>query len=452
MAIEIKDFKTPEFLLNETTDTIYNRMTEVDVGAGKKAKDILDVSQGSMFWDVCRPSAIEKARLCQFDLPEIIKSAFPQYALDEDLDRNGETHGVFRKPAAPAEVLLTVTGIPGTFIPAGFRFATPTIGDAPGVEFATNEDTTIPASGVVEVMATATEPGTQGNVPAGAVSLQSQPKDGITSVNNAKAANGGTDIESDDDYRQRILEVMQRNPGSGSKYDYIRWAKEVSGVRDAYCIPEWLGPGTGTVKVLCLGTDGLPASEVVLQRVREHITGPTGKDGLAPVDAIVTIDAPLTLYLNYYAKLFIRDDADTAAIISDFKDEVLKYYTRARTEEVIRHNLIQAIFAGIAGVIDYQSVEIRIRDTVEAYNPDTGYMILKSGYMDIQTGDLIQIDGVDYTIASYTPANKTVEIVDGPAEIADNTVAIRLRDGQGNIALLLDYYPITGDVSVTVVT
>lgn len=450
MTIEIKEYKTPDFLLTETTDTIYNRMTEVDVGAGRKAKDMLDVSQGSMFWDACRPSAIEKASLVQFQLNETIKAGFPQYALGEDLDRHGAAYGVTRKPAAPAEVILTVTGKPGTFIPAGFRFATPTIGDVPGVEFATTVDATIPQSGTIDIPAKAIEAGTKGNVQAGAISLQSQSKDGITSVNNAAAASGGTDIETDDDCRQRILEVMQRNPGSGSKYDYIRWAKEVPGVKDAYCIPEWQGAGTGTVKVLVLGTDGLPASSVMLQRVREHIAGPNGNDGLAPIDAIVTVDAPLILYINYYATLMLKSSADTATIISDFKDAILKYYSRARIEEVIRHNLIAAIFANITGVIDYQTIEMRLRDTAASYNP-AGYMVLATGHPDIQTGDLIQIDGIDYTIASYTASSKTIEITNGPASISNNTVAIRLGDGQGNIALPLDYYPITGDVLITVI-
>jgi uncharacterized phage protein gp47/JayE len=452
LAIEIKDYETPEFLLTETTDTIYNRMTEVDVGAGRKAKDVLDVSQGSMFWDACRPAAIEKASLVQFQLNEVIKAGVPQYALDEDLDRHGAADGVIRKPAAPAEVDLTVTGTQGTYIPAGFRFATPTIGDVPGSEFATTEEATIPESGTILVHARAVEAGSIGNVQAGSISLQSESKDGITSVNNAEDASGGTDIESNEEYQQRILEKRQKNPGSGSKYDYVRWAKEVAGVKDAYCIPEWLGKGTGTVKVLCLGTDGLPAGSVVLQRVRDYITGPNGDDGLAPTDAIVTVDAPLALYINYYATLILKSDADIDTVILDFKTDVLKYYVRAREEKIIRFNLIKSIFTDIAGVTDYQTVEVRIRDTVASYNPETGYMVLTNGHPEIQTGDLIRIDSIDYTIASYTASNKTVEITDGPASIINNTVAVRLGDGQENINLPLDYYPITGDVAITVIT
>lgn len=449
MAIEIKEYKTPDFLLAETTDTIYNRMAEVDIGNGRKAKEVLDVSQGSMFWDACRPSAIEKASLVQYQLNEAIKAAFPQYAIDEDLDMHGVAEGVLRKPAAPAEVVLTVTGTQGTYIPAGFRFATPTIGDVPGVEFATNEDAIIPASGTIDIPAIAVEAGTIGNVPAGTISLQSQPKDGISSVNNAEAASGGADIESNEDYRQRILEKKQRNPGSGSKYDYIRWAKEVSGVGNAYCIPEWMGAGTGTVKVLIVDVNGEPASDVILQRVREHICGPNGDDGLAPIGAIVTVAAPMSLYIRYYATLMLGSDAEITSIVADYKASLLEYYDRARREQVILYNRIAGIMTEIKGVVDYQNIEMWIEDTSESYNPETRAMALTNGHPDISIGDLIKIDGIDYVIASYTVSTKTAEITNGPASISNNTVLIRIGTGQQNINLSIEYYPKTSEVIVT---
>ncbi len=454
MTVPIKDYETPAFLQTETADTIYKRMTEVDVGNGRMAKDILDVSQGSMFWDACRPAALEKEMLIQYQLNEVIKSAFIQYANeDADLDIHGQTHGVPRNPATQANVTIIVTGVYGTFIPGGFRFATPTVGDVPGVEFATLQDATIPEEGTVDIPAQAVEPGSQGEVPAELISLQSQPKEGITSVNNAEKASGGVDEEENDPYRQRILEVTARNPGSGSKYDYIRWAKEVSGVGDAYCIPEWMGPGTGTVKVLVIDTTGEPANEVIVQRVREHICGPNGDDGMAPTDAIVTVAAPIKMLIRYYATLILAADADSASIIADFRTAILQYYERARKEKekVLRYNFVTATMTGVPGVKDYQDITMRLEDTVVSYIPEYERLVLTKGHPDIKAGDLLLIDGTDYAVASYDHLTKTVEFADGPVDIVDDTILIRIGNGRDNISLPLDYYPVTGSVTITAV-
>ena len=66
--------------------------------------------------------------------------------------------------------------------------------------------------------------------------------------------------ETDADYLARILEYIRRPPAGGNQYDYIKWAKEVDGVAQAFCVP--LGQGLGTVDVIILADVDTTLSEI----------------------------------------------------------------------------------------------------------------------------------------------------------------------------------------------
>ena len=97
------------------------------------------------------------------------------------------------------------------------------------------------------------------------VTLQKQPNKNVTSVTNENPIRGGTDEEDDDTYRERILEKLRSAEVSfvGCDADYVRWAKEVSGVGSAVVEAEWKGPGT--VKVVVADPDGSAVGEETLQ-------------------------------------------------------------------------------------------------------------------------------------------------------------------------------------------
>ncbi|NLO90661.1 MAG: hypothetical protein GX410_01540, partial [Elusimicrobia bacterium] len=59
--------------------------------------------------------------------------------------------------------------------------------------------------------------------------------------------------EDDETYRARLLEYIQQDPAGGNNFDYPIWAKEVAGVKAAYCLGGDLAPGgPGTVTVIIL--------------------------------------------------------------------------------------------------------------------------------------------------------------------------------------------------------
>lgn len=76
---------------------------------------------------------------------------------------------------------------------------------------------------------------------------------------------GGALAEAPDSWRARILDRIRKPPAGGNDDDYIRWAKEVPGVVQAWTRRGWLG--RGTVGVLVRNADA-----VLLQKVHDHIT------------------------------------------------------------------------------------------------------------------------------------------------------------------------------------
>ncbi|PKN05563.1 MAG: hypothetical protein CVU74_01150 [Deltaproteobacteria bacterium HGW-Deltaproteobacteria-9] len=76
--------------------------------------------------------------------------------------------------------------------------------------------------------------------------------------------------ETDADYLARILEYIRRPPAGGNQYDYIKWAKEIDGVAQAWCVP--LGQGLGTVDVIILADVDTTGSEIPSSSARIGVT------------------------------------------------------------------------------------------------------------------------------------------------------------------------------------
>jgi uncharacterized phage protein gp47/JayE len=62
---------------------------------------------------------------------------------------------------------------------------------------------------------------------------------------------GGTDQETDDELRLRVLTRIRQPPMGGDADDYVAWALAVPGVTRAWCSPLEMGIGTVTVRVMC---------------------------------------------------------------------------------------------------------------------------------------------------------------------------------------------------------
>lgn len=349
MSIE---FKAPSFLNDQDAETIHKRMME-------ELPPDIDDTEGGFPWDFTKPTALEKAEMLEFHLIETLKIMFPMWAMDYWLDLHARGKGLTRKPANPASGSLIITGVSGTTIPAGFKFAAPAIGDQPAIEYETEEKYTIGEGGTVEVHVTATEPGTTGNVPAGTISIMMTPIKGITAITNPEKITGGAEQESNDELRGRIDELDAASEASfvGSEGDYKRWAEEVPGVGTALVMAEWAGPGT--VKAIIIDANGQPANLSIITEVYNNIMQPDNRlQRKAPIGATVTITAPTARTIDYSFTLELESTETEITVLDRFKEQLQAYYIEAKKEGVVRYTRIGSILTSTSGVKDYTGLTV----------------------------------------------------------------------------------------------
>jgi uncharacterized phage protein gp47/JayE len=240
----------------------------------------------------------------------------PDTAETEWLDRHGDiwlvnsdgTTG--RKMATPAIGTANFIGnATGVTVPMATRLSY-----AGGQEFETIEEfiaDDTPSPGAIRAL----DPGAVGNLLPGSVLAIEQTIPGLTGTATVVTLDFGTDEETDDELRARVLQRIRQPPMGGSANDYVSWTLAVPGVTRAWCSPQEMGIGTVTVRFMCddLRADngGFPlpqdidAVNAYLQTVRPVAT----KD--------LFVEAPVPYPIDHRITYLDSDDAATRAAITD---------------------------------------------------------------------------------------------------------------------------------------
>lgn len=148
-----------------------------------------------------------------------------------------------RNPATKAEVDITFTGVAATNIPAGYQVET-----EDKRKYATIAASVISGGGTVTVACLAVVAGLAGNAPDESITFIPVPLAGVATAINNTPATGGTDIESDASYRDRIIDA--REAGITSSLAAI-----INKVREVLNVVDVQGYENGTPYFL----NGLPA-------------------------------------------------------------------------------------------------------------------------------------------------------------------------------------------------
>lgn len=348
----MSEFIMPDWLKGQDAETIHQRMM------ARLPPDI-DNTEGGFPWDFTKPTALEKAELLQFHLVETIKIMFPEWSYGEYLDLHAKRVGLTRRAAGYAYAKVEVEGIPGTIIPAGFAFAVPSVNSQPAIEFRTEEAVEIAEDGKATVGVLAVLPGTGGNVPADAIVLMVSPMRGITAIKNPEKASGGTEEESDDSLRARIMEIEQGLDTGfvGCDADYIRWSKEVPGVGTSFVIANWNPEVKNSVKLVVLDANGEPANDHILELVYNHIMSPEDRlSRKAPIGAILTVVAPVMKEIAYSLSATLEDGYDATMVADSIAAAIQQYYIRAKTEGLVQYIHIHAIITQAPGIYDFTNL------------------------------------------------------------------------------------------------
>lgn len=341
------DFIRPAFFENNSAEEIHQRMMD------SLPADIDDMP-GGFPYDFTMPAALEKDRFINYHLVRTLMIAFPQYAWDEWLDFHGRQVHLERHLPRSASGKVKVTGSPGTLLAAGTVFCTPATDIGPSIGFRSTEEKEIGADGAVLVPVSAVEPGITSNVPANTVVLMAKPDKNVTRVTNPESIRGGTEVESDDDYYDRIAaEYANSLTYLGNDSDYIRWARE-SGAGDCIVIPAAEGPGT--VKLVLVDENGQPANDKLVQDVYNYIVSPEDRSArlLPTACAKLICESVTTVKVDYVITGLVYDETTTIGQIEeDFVASIKKVYVSAKQQGVLRYNDVRPIISDIAGIKDF---------------------------------------------------------------------------------------------------
>lgn len=381
------EFTTPDFLQNHSPDQVFDKMAAI-------LPSDIDLSEGGHAWNFLRPTALAVGEMYEFDLPEVVKLIFPEYAYGEFLDSHAQSRGMTRRAAAAANGVLTITGEAGTIIQAGSIFSTASVNDEPSVDYKVLMSVKIPDSGTVNVNVQCAQTGVVGNAPANTVVLVSSKITGITSVTNEKALTGGTETENDESLIERITEYdkSMENRYTGCVADYKRWATSVPGVGSATVIPAQ--DTTGLVTIVITDSNGDPATEQLCETVYNYIMQPNDPEArLAPINAYLSVVPPSTMAIGISATVELADGATIETVKTAYMAKLVIYLAEALDEGEIKYTRVAAALSAVEDVNDFAGLQVGIKNGDSVTYGTSNIAITSSQLPTIAADDLVLTAG-----------------------------------------------------------
>lgn len=191
----------------------------------------------------------------------------------DELDRAVKILGLTRETskAAVGEIVLRTGDNPAEYdieIPYGYIVSTRPNRNGEVTEFYISDAGSVLLAGESEirVAVTCTEPGLI-YIPAGAIDVMSQSLQGINSIVNENSINGGKDVETDEEFRERIRNVRETF-GKCTNEAIEAAVDQISGVTKSRVIDMYNGVGTTGIIVV---TDTIPAPESVKDNINTTV-------------------------------------------------------------------------------------------------------------------------------------------------------------------------------------
>ena len=196
----------------------------------EKEKELYASIDGEWNTDPSSPDGLKIAHDAEVfgALDQLVKQAYdardPNKATGKDLDVLRKLTGAERSPGTPTTATLTLTGTPGTFIPAGCQAKT-----SDGIVFELDENVLLDDNGVGTSSAHCTESGAK-EVSANRITQIVTVIGGWQTVTNRTVASVGTDAESDAVFRVKSARAVARG-GTAQRDSLYGEIYAVSGVR-----------------------------------------------------------------------------------------------------------------------------------------------------------------------------------------------------------------------------
>ena len=291
-----------------------------------KIPENIDKREGSIIFDAVAPAAMVIAQQ-SLTMAMMVRETYVQTATGEFLDYRAIERGTNRYPATYTEVkakFLDSDGNPINNVRIGDRFAS--IGETPIFYTVTKIDDDLTGQLKAE------EAGSQSNAYIGQI-LPVTPNDQLSWAEIIEVTAPARDVETDDHLRNRLLSKNTWIAYGGNIADYLDMLSKIDEVGAGQIYPIWKGPGT--VKLVILNNDLMPASQTLLKNVQEKIDpedAETEGVGLAPIDHQVTVVAPEELKININTTLTIDNKSNAELIKTNIKKQLENYFKDLRKE------------------------------------------------------------------------------------------------------------------------
>lgn len=288
--------------------------------------DNIDKREGSIIYDALAPAALVMGQQ-SLDMANVIKETYIKTASGEFLDYRAIEHGTSRYPATQTEAKAKVLNDkkePLDNVQIGDKFAS--IGDSPIFYAVTkiNDDLTVELTAEVK--------GSSANSYIGQI-LPVTPNDLLSWAEITEITAPARDVESDDHLRARLLSSQSWIAYGGNVADYLDMTSKIDEVGAAQIYPTW--NGGGTVKVVILNNNLMPASASLVQKVKNTLD-PEDKQaegyGLAPIDHAVTVTAPEELIVNVDISVKLDDTKVTRYVKDSITKAVEGYFQSLRKD------------------------------------------------------------------------------------------------------------------------
>lgn len=277
-----------------------------------------------------------------------------ELAAAEGVERWARIYKLWYRDPAYAFGMAQVSGAVGATLLAG----TP-LQYSQGLLYTVRETVTLAASSGL-VMLDANTPGTAGNLAPGARLTLLSPVTGIQSA--AKVGEdgmtGGTDLETLDGLRERVLRRMAEPPQGGSLPDYETWALESHpAITRAWATEHEQGSGSVTVRIVCDNQESPIPSAEVLEICAAYIAArrPAGRRS-------VYVLAPVAVPVDYQIHLVPNTAQVQAAVEAELRD---LHRRESRPAGTLKISHIREAVSIAAGETD-NTVEVPFANVVAA--------------------------------------------------------------------------------------
>lgn len=305
------------------------------------------------------------------------ESSFLPTATGDNLKNRGKDWGVLFKEAIAASGIITFTSddpATETFqISEGTQVSTQPDVFGGTIDYTLNSDVTfvsgaVSATGVITCTAT----GVTGNIPSGSITNMTSSIPGVGSITNAAALVSGSDEETEEAYRRRIIEYIN-GLKKGNEAAIKAAALSVNGVNVVRL--EENSPAAGEITVYVSSQSGSFTTDQ-LDDVRDAVEAAAAFGIQTNIVTPTVVNVSITCTVTYDADFF-----DEAILSSEIKEAVYNFVSRS-SETTLKISDLMVLIREIGGVTNVTN--IRIAGAAEDYSLP-GFNVIRLADEDTST-------------------------------------------------------------------